>query len=181
MIAGRFVGVVGASGVGKDSLIDALARSVPGLHQVRRTITRPPGPGERFDSVTPETFAAMERRGAFCLAWRAHGLSYGIPAQVRPLVANGRDALANLSRDALAEAHGLFPRLLVLHLTASPATLSARLGARGREDAEGIAQRLGRAGTGLPSGPWQVATLHNDGPLDDTLAAALAVLYPERR
>lgn len=179
-MSGRLVAVVGASGVGKDSLIDALATAAPWLHRARRVITRPPGPGESFDSVTPQQFERMRQDGAFCLHWEAHGLRYGIPAGTEARVARGDEAVANLSRGALPEAAEVFRRLLVLHLTASPAILAARLGGRGREDGAAIGERLGRAEVALPEGPWRVATIRNDGPLEETLAAAMAALYPER-
>ncbi len=179
-MTGRLIAVVGASGVGKDSLIDALVLA-GGAKRVRRVITRPPGPGEQFDSVTPEAFAALRDSGSFCLAWEAHGLSYGIPAAARDLVAGGQDAIANLSRGVLCTAEGVFPNLVVLHLTASPETLAQRLGERGREDAGAIAERLDRADAGLPEGLSRpVVAIANDGPFEDTVATALAALYAER-
>lgn len=179
-MSGLFVAVVGASGVGKDSLIDALARGAPWLHRVRRVITRPSGPGERFDSVSEAAFERMRRDGAFCLHWQAHGLRYGIPAEVESRVLRGRDAIANLSRGVLPEAALLFPRLHVLHLVASPEVLARRLGARGREGEEAMAARLARAEAPLPEGDWPVVTIHNDGPLEEAVAAAMDALYPVR-
>lgn len=177
-MTGRLIAVVGASGVGKDSLIDALARSNPGLLRARRAVTRPPGPGERFDSLTPEAFAAALARGAFCLHWEAHGLSYGVPAAVADHVAAGGDAIANLSRGVLPRAEEIFARLAILHLTARPETLAHRLGQRGREGAGDIAGRLGRAEAPLPPGLTSpVVVIANDGPFEDTLAAAAAALY----
>ncbi len=179
MSAGRLIAVVGASGVGKDTLIDALLRVRPSLHRVRRTVTREADAGgERIDAVTPAAFEALRAGGAFRLDWKAHGHRYGILAALVRKVAEGREAVANLSRGALPEAANLFPRLAVLRLTASPATLARRLGARGREDA--VAERPDRAGTDLPALPCPVATVANDGPFEDTLAAAFDVLYPER-
>jgi ribose 1,5-bisphosphokinase len=175
---GRLVAVVGPSGVGKDSLIDALTERLPSLHRVRRTITRPPGPGERFDSVTPAAFARLREAGAFCLHWDAHGLSYGIPTTTAEVVAAGGEAIANLSRAVLPRAAVIIPRLVVLHLTATPQTLAARLGRRGREGAAAIAERLDRAGAGLPEGLGSpVIAISNDGPFEDTVAAATAALY----
>jgi ribose 1,5-bisphosphokinase len=179
-VTGRLVAVVGPSGVGKDSLIDALCRSMPWLHRVRRVITRPPGPGERFDSVTPEVFEGMRRDGAFCLHWEAHGLRYGLPAEVEARTGRGQDAVANLSRRALPEAAAVFPRLLVLSLVASPEVLAARLAGRGRESVEDIRERLSRAGMDVPAGRWDSVTIRNDGPLEETLAQAVAALQPER-
>ena len=179
-MTGRLVAVVGPSGVGKDSLIDVLCGAMPWLHRARRTITRPPGAGERFDSVTPERFEAMRRDGAFCLHWEAHGLSYGVPAEAEARVRRGQDVVANLSRRALPEAAMVFPRLLVLHLVASPEVLAERLAGRGRESAAAIRARLGQAELELPPGPWRAVTIRNDGPLEDALAQAVAALQPER-
>jgi ribose 1,5-bisphosphokinase len=179
-VTGRLIAVVGPSGVGKDTLIDALGRSLPWLHRVRRTVTRPPGPGERFDSVSAEAFERMRRDGAFCLHWDAHGLRYGIPAGVEDRVRRGQDSVANLSRRVLPDAAAAFPRLLVLNLTASPEVLAQRLQGRGREDGDGIGARLGRAALEVPAGPWEAVTIHNDGLFEETLAAALAALQAER-
>ena len=180
MSAGRLIAVVGPSGVGKDSVMAGLAAALPALHLVRRVITRDPGlGGEDFDATTPEAFEAAAQDGAFCLHWSAHGLRYGIPAQVRRDVANGADCLANLSRGALTEAASVFPRLLVLDITATPETLARRLAGRGRESATEISARLAQAAKPLPPG-LTVVTIPNDGPLQDAVARALTALQPAR-
>lgn len=75
---GAFVAVVGASGVGKDSLIDyAKARCDATL--VRRVSTRPPGDGEVHQPVSVAEFEARCARGEFAVRWTAHGLRYDIP------------------------------------------------------------------------------------------------------
>ena len=58
-MTGRFIAIVGASGVGKDSVMAALAASDPRLRLVRRVITRPSAAGgEDFDGVTEDAFHA---------------------------------------------------------------------------------------------------------------------------
>ncbi|WP_172331960.1 phosphonate metabolism protein/1,5-bisphosphokinase (PRPP-forming) PhnN [Mangrovicoccus sp. HB161399] len=173
---GRLVAVVGASGVGKDSLIRALVRAAPHLVPVRRVITRAPGlGGEDYIAVSEAEFRVREAAGAFCLCWAAHGLRYGIPAGVAADVSAGGGRIANLSRSVLAEAAAVFPRLAVLNVTARPDTLARRLRGRGREDAGEIARRLARAAAPLPPG-IAAHPVENDGPIEDTVARALALL-----
>ena len=180
MTPGRLIAVVGPSGVGKDSLMLALAAERPGLHRVRRVITRPSeAGGEEFDGIDEKAFATRAAAGEFALHWSAHGLRYGIPACVRTVLATGRDALANLSRSVLGEAAQSFEHLHVLSVTARPEVLAGRLAARGREDGEAIARRLARDGALVPEG-LRVSVIDNSGALGEAVAAALAALYPAR-
>lgn len=180
MRPGRFIAVVGASGVGKDSLIAGLAAARPALHVVRRVITRAPGlGGETYTSLPEDEFRARESAGGFCLAWQAHGLCYGIPHDTQQVVAQGRDALANLSRAVLREAAEVFGTLLVLNVTAAPDTLARRLSGRGRESEADIRARLARADLPLPEG-LNVAQIRNDGPIADAVAQALHALDAAR-
>lgn len=177
---GRLIAVVGPSGVGKDSVMRGLHAREPRLHLVRRVITRPPDQGgEAYQSVSVATFNAMVARGAFAAHWGAHGLYYGIPQSVQAELARGRDCLANFSRRALAAAGRAFPGLVVLHVTAPPEILAARLAARGRETPAQIAARLAEGQKPLPAG-LHVLTVPNDTALEHTIARALALLQPIR-
>ncbi|MCA8883914.1 MAG: phosphonate metabolism protein/1,5-bisphosphokinase (PRPP-forming) PhnN [Rhodobacteraceae bacterium] len=177
-MAGRLIAVVGPSGVGKDSVMAGLAAAHPGLGLVRRVITREADAGgEVFEPVSDAEFAARKAAGAFALDWTAHGLSYGVPASVQADLDRGGDLLVNLSRSVLIPAAQRFPGLRVLVLRAAPETLAARLAGRGRESADDIAARLARD-VALPAG-LDLCQISNDGALRDTVAAALAGLYPE--
>jgi len=151
--------VVGPSGAGKDTLLNAARRTLAGdarFRFVRRVITREPDPdGEDHEPVTPMQFAARD----FALQWQAHGLHYGIPADIAPDVAAGTVVVANVSRGVIAEAAERFP-MRVIEVTAPPAVLAARLATRGRETASDIAARLARAVT-LPANV-AVDTVMND-------------------
>ena len=175
MSRGAFVAVVGPSGAGKDTLMEAAARSRPDLELARRVITRPPAPGtERFESVSEAEFERRRSAGAFALDWQAHGLSYAIPAAVERDVGAGRVVLANLSRAVLDAARARFPGMRVLVVTAAPEVLAARLAARGREDAGDIRRRLSRA-VEVPAGP-DVHVVDNGGRMEEALAAFLCAL-----
>src|ERR1700758_459495 len=93
--------VVGPSGAGKDTLLDAARRALaddPKFRFVRRVVTRAAKAGdEPHETVTEAEFAARE----FALQWQAHGLRYGIPADA---IVDDVVTVANVSRTVIAEA-----------------------------------------------------------------------------
>ncbi|MEP1199680.1 phosphonate metabolism protein/1,5-bisphosphokinase (PRPP-forming) PhnN [Tateyamaria sp.] len=179
-MSGRLIAVVGPSGVGKDTVMEAMAQADPRLGLVRRVITRPSAAGgEVFEGVNVAEFKARLAEGEFALHWGAHGLFYGVPADVDADLGAGRDMLVNLSRGVLVEAALRFPGLVTIALTATPEVLATRLAARGREDADEIKRRLARAGSGLPGGVSAI-TIDNSETLEKTVRTALAALYPVR-
>lgn len=173
---GGIFAIVGPSGAGKDTLMEALAARFPKVHLVRRVITRAQeAGGERFEGVSEAEFDRRLARGDFALHWPAHGFRYGIPASVRDRLAEGKTVLFNGSRAMLDEAQRAFPGLTVIHVTARPEVLAARLTARGRETQAEIAERLERARLKLPEG-MKMIEIDNSGPLEaavDQLAAAV--------
>lgn len=178
MTQGRLIAVVGPSGVGKDSVMQGLAEVMPNMHLVRRVITRAPDlGGEDYDAASEAQFHDMARDDTFAVHWGAHGLFYGIPHTVRHQLNMGTDCLANFSRKALQAGADAFPNFVVLNITAGPETLAARLAARGRESDAEIDRRLAESAKPLPAG-LDVITISNDGPLEQTIARAVARLQP---
>ena len=178
-MSGRPVAIVGPSGVGKDSVMEALAAD-PDIVLARRVITRPTeAGGEDFDGVSEEDFRRREAAGAFVLSWPAHGLLYGVPRAVNDDLEAGRIVLVNLSRAVLIAAQEVWPDLVVISLTAPPEVLAARLSGRGREAEDEQKRRLSRGSLPLPEGLTNVHEIDNSGALDDTVAAVRAVLQPE--
>lgn len=177
-MTGRVFAVVGPSGAGKDTLIDAARLARPDLVVVRRVITRPQGAGgEDFDGVTEAEFDLRQSRGDFALHWKAHGLRYGIPRATLDLRHAGQDVLFNGSRAALDRALAVLPDLTVIRVVVPSAVLMDRLLARGRESRAEIEARVLRAGTDIPAG-FAVIDVRNDGPLADGVARFLAALQP---
>ncbi|MGA9867912.1 MAG: phosphonate metabolism protein/1,5-bisphosphokinase (PRPP-forming) PhnN [Acetobacteraceae bacterium] len=171
--SGVLVLVVGPSGAGKDTLLDAagnILRDDRRFRFVRRVITRPAeAGGESHEAVTRAEFD--ERR--FALAWEAHGLCYGIPDDIGADLAAGRVVIANVSRGVIADAATRFA-VRVIEVTAPPETLSARLASRGREDAAGRTARLARRmemADGVP-----VQTVLNDATPETGTARFIAAL-----
>lgn len=178
----RLIWVMGPSGAGKDSLLAWLRERLPAgspVHWARRTITRPPSAREAHEAVDGATFEALERARAFAMAWRAHGLCYGIRHEQLASLHQGRWVVVNGSRAYFAQAQCLFPGLTAVHVTASPELLAQRLAEREREDAGQVRARVAR-GLALPVPPGCIE-LRNDGPLEDAAAALLRALREHAR
>ncbi|MCW2239981.1 phosphonate metabolism protein/1,5-bisphosphokinase (PRPP-forming) PhnN [Azospirillum canadense] len=171
--------VVGPSGAGKDSLMEGARHRLAGdsrIHFARRVVTRPALAGaEDHDTLPPDLFDRREAAGGFLLSWRAHGLSYGIPATVEGLRRRGTAVVANVSRAVVEEARVRLQPVGVVVVTAPPSVLADRLCARGREPVEDIRQRLDRAAERMPAGD-DVRVVVNDASLEAGVEAFLAAL-----
>ena len=140
--------VVGPSGAGKDTLINAAKSALAGDERYlfpRRVVTRPAVASlEDHDSVTPGEFALRAANGAYALSWEAHGLRYGLPASIRDDIAAGRVVVMNGSRAMVGAARETFPGTVVILVDASADVRAQRLAGRGRESAAEVAARLAR-------------------------------------
>lgn len=165
----RLIWLIGPSGSGKDSLLNALRDTPPqGLMIAHRYITRAANAGgENHVALTAAEFSRRAALGLFAVSWQAHGFHYGIGSEIDLWLARGQNVLVNGSRLHLAQAQARYgDQLLPLCLTVSPAVLAARLHQRGRENEAEIARRLERAMQPQPDG---CLMLNNDGALAQTV------------
>lgn len=179
---GRLIFLVGPSGSGKDSLIDASRErlAAAGVEIARRVITRSAEAiGEAAQGVTAEQFETLRGQGAFAMHWRANGLDYGIPRQVDQWLAAGRSVLVNGSRAYLAEARQRYPDVLAVLVEVKPEVLRQRLLARGRETAEEVEQRLARSARLQMTADPSVHVLDNSTTLEDAVARLFVLLRDE--
>ncbi|WP_394888768.1 phosphonate metabolism protein/1,5-bisphosphokinase (PRPP-forming) PhnN [Mesorhizobium sp. AaZ16] len=164
---GVFIVVVGPSGAGKDTVIGYAAERLSpeeGVDFVRRVITRPcDGSSEIHDTLADAAFDEAEASGAFALTWQAHGLKYGLPANVDEAIANGHVAIANGSRGVIPTLRERYANVAVVEITASPEILAERLASRGRESRGEVLVRLARAAAVKLAGPG-VVSIDNSGP-----------------
>ncbi|MFJ5287238.1 phosphonate metabolism protein/1,5-bisphosphokinase (PRPP-forming) PhnN [Pseudomonas sp. NPDC088429] len=144
---GKLIYLMGPSGSGKDSLIEAAREPLLAMNCeiIRRVITRSAeSVGEDAVGVTPEEFERRQQAGDFALAWHANGLAYGIPVEMDRWLKEGRNVLVNGSRANLRQAQELYPTLVPVLLTVRDEVLRERLLKRGRETLEQIDARLAR-------------------------------------
>jgi ribose 1,5-bisphosphokinase len=164
----QLIYIVGASGVGKDSLMlyarKQLNGSIPLLF-AHRYITRPFTEGsENHVAVTVEEFHHRKSGGLYALDWESHGLYYGIGIEIEGWLARGFHVVVNGSRQYLPIAKERYPALVPLVIEADPEIIRSRLETRGREKGEEIENRIKRQ----PSlGLEGLIRISNNGLLED--------------
>jgi ribose 1,5-bisphosphokinase len=182
MSRGTLFLVVGPSGAGKDTLIDGARRALaadPRFVFPRRVITRASDAGgEAHEAIDVAEFRRREERGAFALAWQAHGLHYGIPGAIKDHLAAMRHVIVNVSRAVIPAARIRFQPISIVEVWAPARVLAERLAARGRESVDDIARRIERSEAIAVDGA-EVRRVENSGSVVEGVAALLSVLRAE--
>ncbi len=144
----QLIYIVGASGVGKDSLMHYARQRINGSARVlfaHRYITRPViGTSENHIVLTPEEFQLRKTGGLFALDWESHNLYYGIGREINDWMISGYHVVVNGSRQYLPVAKERYPHLAAIVIEADPEIILQRLQNRGREQAADIADRVKR-------------------------------------
>lgn len=177
---GRLIYLIGASGVGKDSLLHAARNAHPEWLVAHRYLTRQSSADEDCVALSDAELAVRRELGLLCLDWRAHNLSYGVGVEVDAWLARGATVLLNGSRRALPKARDRFGEALVpVVVTAPSEVLRRRLVERGRESPEEVERRLERhreVERELIASFPRLARVDNSGRLEDSLAELTAVI-----
>ena len=173
--------LMGPSGAGKDTLLDACrGQEVSGRHLriAPRYITRRAGSGgEDHIALTPAVFRVRVDNGDFALHWRANGRCYGIGVEVDRWLANGDPVLVNGSRAHLDEALTQYGDSLVpIMVCVDFDRQRQRLLDRGRETIEEIDARIARSRRLQARLEHRFATIHNDGSLTHATRQLLAII-----
>jgi guanylate kinase len=119
----QLVVISGPSGVGKDTIIDALKRrpQARDFHYVVTYTTRPRRPGEvdreSYHFVDVKRFRAMREAGEFLEANEVHGRWYGTPrAQVQEALAAGKDVILKIDVQGAQVIKETVPEALLIFL-----------------------------------------------------------------
>ncbi len=129
---GTFVAIVGPSGAGKDTLLNAAHAQLAGKERFvfpKRRITREPSALEENDRISWKEYRRAVQEGDIALAWEAHGLGYIIPREADREVVAGRTVVTNISRGATAAAKARYARCFVAYIDAPVETRASRIAA----------------------------------------------------
>lgn len=184
MCQGRLFYVIGPSGSGKDTLMQYARGKLAEREKIvfaHRYITRQPElVGENHIYLSEAEFAAKEKQGFFAMQWDSHGLRYGIGKEINFWLAQDFNVVINGSREYLPIALDKEPKIRVILIRTSTAVLRERLKKRQRETDDEIEQRLERATLFNHIDHPNVTLLDNDGGLDDSGAAFIALLTQDK-
>lgn len=137
----KIILIVGASGVGKDSLIKEAKKELKEDYIfIRRYITRKPDKSEKNFFLENKAFKLLKKNNYFISSWEAHGNFYGISNES----IKKRMNIISISRSKINDFEKVFDNVFVINITLNKEELKNRLIKRGRETLEEIQKRLDR-------------------------------------
>ena len=138
--------VVGASGVGKDTLLNFVKSKITVGEKVlfaHRYITRDAfSGGENHIELSKNDFIIRKETGLFALDWESHGNFYGIGIEVINWLNAGFNVVINGSREYIPMAKSKIPLLIDILIDADPSIIKSRLSNRNRETQDEIGKRI---------------------------------------
>jgi len=184
--------ISGPSGVGKDTIIDALRARDPkeggDYHYVVTSTTRSPRPGETPDVsyhfVSPEEFGALRESGELLEANEVHGNWYGTPRrEVARVLASGRDVILKIDVQGARVVKERIPdALLVFIVPPSMEALFQRLRSRATETANELELRQRNAAIELArQGDYDQVVVNETVEIERTAAEIEAIIAQEKR
>ena len=182
--------ISGPSGVGKDTIIEALAKRPrdPDYHYVVTCTTRRPRPGEvpgvSYQFLSQQQFRALREAGELLEANQVHGNWYGTPRrEVARALADGHDVILKIDVQGARVVKGRVPDALLVFLV--PPTLEAlfqRLRSRATETADELEIRQRNAAIELArQGDYDRVVVNETGEVDRTAAEIEAIIEQEKR
>ena len=179
----QLIVLVGPSGVGKDTVLKALATKMKNLWVSVSVTTRPPRPGEvdgvSYDFISNEEFDAMVNVNEL-LEWAEYaGARYGTPkAPIDLHIAQGKVVVLEIELEGARQVRANAPDArFVLLAPPSIDELKRRLATRGTESPAEQEARLAKALVELAASDEFEAVIVNDSveqAADDLLAFALS-------
>ena len=186
----QLVIISGPSGVGKDTIIDALAARprTPGYHYVVTCTTRGPRNDEKQDEdyhfLTDEQFQRLREAGELLEANEVHGHWYGTPRrEVADALAEGHDVILKIDVQGAKVVKGRVPdALLVFIVPPSLEALFQRLRSRATETADELELRQRNAAIELArAGDYDQVVTNETGEVERTAAEIEAIIVQEKR
>lgn len=186
----QLVIISGPSGVGKDTIIAALAARPrdPDYHYVVTCTTRAPRPGEipgvSYQFVTRTEFHALRDSGELLESAQVHGNWYGTPRRdLAQALADGYDVILKIDVQGARVVKERVPdALLVFIVPPSLEALFQRLRSRATENADELELRQRNAAIELArQGDYDHVVVNETGEIERTAAEIEAIIEQDKR
>jgi len=189
MERGRLIVITGPSGVGKSTIVDAVLERTDARYSVSattRAMRDGEVDGEDYYFVSRAVFENMIETGRL-LEWAEvfGGEYYGTPLEpVRDALANGETMILEIDvQGGLLVHRKMADEVYVLIVPPNEETLSERLGGRGTESDDAVAERLSKAKEEIrlarESGVYTIEVINDD--LETAIADVVAIINQESR
>jgi len=167
----KIILIVGASGVGKDTLIKEAKKELKKeFNFARRYITRKPDKSEKNYFLENSAFKLLKDNEFFISSWEAHNNLYGIS---KDSIKN-KTNIISISRSKIADFEKHFDKVYVINITLNDVELKRRLIKRGRENIKEIEKRLERKYDKIDA--RNLIVFQNDKSFDDSIKAFIDIL-----
>jgi guanylate kinase len=186
--------ISGPSGVGKDTIIDALRRreasraATTDRHYVITCTTRAPRPGEidgvHYHFMSRDDFLRLHAARGFLEANEVHGNWYGSPrAEVRDALVAGRDVILKIDvQGAQVVKEQVTEAFLIFVVPPSMEELFERLRARATETAEQLEVRQRDAAIELArQGDYDEVVVNETGEVEETASTIERIIDEQHR
>ena len=178
--------ISGPSGVGKDTVVQAMKERGLPFHFVVTATTRPPREGEvhgvDYWFYSKEEFARMIEQDELLEYAMVYGEYKGVPkVQVRQAMASGKDVVMRLDVQGAATVRRMAPEAVLIFLTAEDEEdLVARLRKRRSESEESLALRIATARKELNRIPeFDYVVVNRTGQLRQTVDVIASIIQAE--
>ncbi|MGH2444489.1 MAG: guanylate kinase [Thermoleophilaceae bacterium] len=180
--------VSGPSGVGKSTIVAALARRNPQVVPIVTATTRPQRAGEidgvHYHFLSEAEFTALMERDGLLEHANNHGYWYGTPIdQVRGILAAGRDAILTISPEGARNVRQQVPdALLIFVMPPSMEALTHRLRGRGSESEASLERRRRDAERWIAeAGDYDAVVVNETGHVEEAADRIWEIIQAEAR
>lgn len=178
--------ISGASGVGKDTILQRMKERHLPFHFVVTATTRPPRPNEEhgrdYFFISKDEFAEMIEKNELLEYAIVYNDYKGIPKQqVRDALASGHDVVMRLDVQGATHVKSLIPSAVMVFITTSSEDeMVTRLRARKTETPEGLKLRIATARQELRRmSEFDYYVVNREMALDDAVDKIIAIIDAE--
>jgi guanylate kinase len=178
----------GPSGVGKDTVLEAMRRAHPEIYFTVTATTRTQRPGEidhvHYIFLSREQFDSDLAQGEFLEHAEVYGNRYGVPkSQVRRALARGQDVLIKVDVQGAATIRELASQAVFIFLAPpSMEELTRRLRSRKTEDIDELLRRVRTAERELEAVDlFDYVIINENDEVENTVASIEAIMTAERQ